>query len=66
MTTDDTPTLGWCTGYKDSHPGMRPQYWYIYMHTPAGCYKLDGITFPNQETTRRWAIRNLPGLPEFE
>lgn len=66
MTDAPERPLGWCTGYKQSTPGMRPIYWWIYLHTRAGCYKLDGITFPNENTARNWAITNLPGLTEYE
>jgi hypothetical protein len=62
----DAVPVGWCTGFKETSPGMRPKFWYLYLHTPAGHYRIDGITFPDENTTRRWAVANLPGLPEYE
>lgn len=65
MDHTNTPELGWCLAYTGS-PTFRPQHWYIYLHTPAGHYRLQGITFPSDRTARTWAVRNLPGLPEYE
>lgn len=63
---NDHITLGWCTGYKEASPRMRPKFWYLYLHTKAGHYRIDGITFPDEASARRWAQTNLGSLPEYE
>lgn len=62
---DPVAPVGWCTGLVGS-PAFRPQYWFVYLHTTGGHLRIHGITFEDEQTARRWAIRELPGLPEYE
>lgn len=65
----DTPerALGWCTAYE-ANPGdpTHPKYWYLFLHTSSGHYRIGDLTFPTEHTVRKWATHNLPGLPEYE
>lgn len=64
--TNPHTTLGWYADATEHDMDTQAQWWWIYLHTAAGDYRIDGTGFRDEHTARTWARTNLRHLPEHQ